>query len=166
MENKSFVKKRIMFIQKEDYNFLSYNLLLLLDCLNCTQESVPFKDFRKIAYLVDFISSSADIEIYSQDELANIYSKAQLKKKLLSHILIVLKNKDYLDISINHTHRAFDIWIKKENIPSDFWDNDGFGIEKQNIKQIQSYIRGLRISAIKTLVDKIFTQNNVLTWEI
>ena len=37
-----------MFIQKEDYNYLIYNLLLVLNYLECTEESKAFKDFRRI----------------------------------------------------------------------------------------------------------------------
>ena len=80
MKNKTFAKKRMMFIQKEDYNFLTYNLLILLYSLNCISESKRFRDFRKVAYLVDFINSSGNISDYTQNELASIYSKAQLKK--------------------------------------------------------------------------------------
>ena len=94
MKDKNFAKKRLMFIQKEDYNYLCYNLILLLDNLECNSEDQKFKDFRKVAYLIDFISSSRNFKDYSKDELINIYSKAQLKKKLLSHILIVLKNRN------------------------------------------------------------------------
>lgn len=166
MKTKELAKKRIMFIQKEDYNFLTYNLLILLNALDCSNESKRFKDFRKIAYLIEFINSGADIEKYSKFELANIYSKSQLRKQLLSHLLIVLRNHNFIDISINRTHNSFDIWLKKENIPSDFFDQDLFKSELNNIKELKQRITALKVTTVKTLVDKVFSSHNIITWEI
>lgn len=166
MKDKNFAKKRLMFIQKEDYNYLCYNFILLLDNLDCTDEDKKFKDFRKVAYLIDFISSSKNYEDYSKDELMTIYSKAQLKKKLLSHLLIVLKNKDYLGISINSSHKSFDVWLKKENLPLDFFDKDYFINEINNLNKIKRSVHSLKTTTIKTLVDSFFTSKNILTWEI
>jgi hypothetical protein len=166
MKSKDFAKKRLMFIQKEDYNYLCYNLILLLDTLECIDESQRFRDFRKAAYLIDFISSSKDFGDYSKDELINIYSKAQLKKKLLSHLLIVLKNRDYLGISINSAHKSFDIWLIKKNIPSEFFNQEYFVNEINNLNKLKRSIRSLKTTTIKTMVDSFFTSKNILTWEI
>jgi hypothetical protein len=81
--DKQTAKKRMMFIQTEDYNFLTYNLLIFLDEMKCHNENSKFQDFRNIAYLIDFISKSADLESYEKHELHDIYFKAQLKKKII-----------------------------------------------------------------------------------
>ncbi|CAA0183343.1 conserved hypothetical protein [Tenacibaculum maritimum] len=164
--NKRNARKRMMFIQKEDYNYLCYNLIIILNNLGCTKESYQFKDFRKIAYLIDFISASKNIDDFSQDELGGIYSKVHIKKKLLSHLLIILKNKDYLGISMNKTHKSFDIWLKIDNIPKTFFDKDIFYNELDNFEILKTKIRGIRNTTIKTMVDKLFTSKNILTWEI
>ena len=166
MNSKYFAKKRIMFIQKEDYNYLIYNLILLLDNLECFNQDKMFSDFRKIAYLVDFISSSKSIEYYSKDEIGQIYSKAQIKKKLLSHVLIVLKNKEYLGINLNRKHQTFDIWLKKENIPSDFFDDEIFRNEIGKINELKQVYNRLRTTTVKTLLEKFYNKKGVLTWEI
>ncbi|WP_179347665.1 hypothetical protein [Winogradskyella pacifica] len=166
MADKQSARKRMMFIQKEDYNYLCYNLILILNNLGCTKESNEFRDFRKIAYLVDFTSASKKIDDFSQDELGSIYSKAHIKKKLLSHLLIVLKNKDYLGISMNKRHKSFDIWLKTDNLPDDFLSKDMFRHELENIEILKKEIRGLRTTTIKTMVNTLFTSKNILTWEI
>ena len=166
MGEKSFAKKRMMFIQKEDYNFLTYNLLLLLDTLKCTTKQKSFKDFKKIAYLIPFINGGAVLDNYSQSELASIYSKAQLKKQLISHLLIILKNRDFIGVEINTTHNSFDIWIKKDNIPPDFFNKEKFQTEINNIKILKNYAYSLKTVPVKKLVDTIFTSNNIITWEI
>ena len=48
IKNKGFAKKRLMFIQKEDYNFLTYNFLILLKELDCINYQKRFTDFRRI----------------------------------------------------------------------------------------------------------------------
>ena len=58
IKSRKSAKKRMMFIQREDYNFLTYNFLILLNELNCVSEDKRFNDFRKIAYLVEFISNN------------------------------------------------------------------------------------------------------------
>lgn len=166
MKTKDFARKRMMFIQKEDYNFLIYNTLLILDTLECNSESKQFSDFRKIAYLVDIISSSKNLNDLTQNELTSIYSKAQLKKKLLSHVLVVLKNNQMLGITLNRTRQTFDIWIKKENIPNGFLKELIFKKEKENILQVKKSVGSLPKSTIKTMVEKLFTSKNIMTWEI
>lgn len=166
MKSKEFAKKRMMFIQKEDYNFLTYNLMVLLYTLDCTDESRKFRDFRKTAYLIDFINSGGNISDYSQNELAIIYSKAQLKKQLISHLLVVLRNHDFIGVSINTKYNSFDIWLNTNKIPEDFFDKDFFKKEISNINILKKYARSLKTVPIKKLVDGIFTSNNVITWEI
>jgi len=165
-KTKKFAKKRIMFIQSEDYNFLAYNLLIFLDEMGCYSEKTRFKDFRKIAYLVEFISSSKKISDYDTFELSNIYLNAQLKKKLLSHLIITLQNKDYLDISLNTTHRTIELWIKKENIPTEFFDKDIFKREISNIRKLKKELKITKVSTLKKLVDNIFKNRGVSTWEV
>lgn len=166
MKNKEFAKKRMMFIQKEDYNFLTYNLMVLLYSLGCTDETKRFRDFRKTAYLIDFINSGGKISDYSQNELAIIYSKAQLKKQLISHLLVVLRNHDFIGVSINSTYNSFDIWLNLNKIPKDFFDENYFKNEMNNINILKKYASSLKTVPVKKLVDGIFTKNNVITWEI
>lgn len=56
MDDRLAIKKKIMFIKEEDYYFLTYNLLILLDVFKCHNEKTGFKFYQKIAYLIDFIS--------------------------------------------------------------------------------------------------------------
>lgn len=166
MKDKDFAKKRMMFIQKEDYNFLTYNLLILLYSLDCTDKSKRFRDFRKTAYLIDFINSGVNISDYTQNELAIIYSKAQLKKQLISHLLVVLRNHDFIGISINTTYNSFDIWLNLAMIPEDFFNLSFFENEISNINLLRKHARSLKTVPVKKLVDSLFTSNNVITWEI
>jgi len=163
---KENAKKRLMYIQKEDYNFLTYTLLLVLMELDAKSENSRFKDFRKIAYLVHFINLNPNFNSYDQNELAKIYSKAQLKKQLMSHLLIILKNRGFIGMSINHVHQSFDLWINEENIPKDFFDIKIFEEEIKNIQVLKSKIGRLKGITVKKMVDTVFTKNNIITWEV
>lgn len=165
-KNRKSAKKRMMFIQREDYNFLTYNFLILLNELNCVNEDKRFNDFRKIAYLIEFISNDIDIEKYTEIELSNIYLRAQLKKKLLSHLIITLKNKQYLGISLNTTHRTLDVWINKEKIPDDFFNSKYFFQEISNIQKLKKFARVSSKQKLKTMIDNLYTNRGVLTWEV
>jgi hypothetical protein len=166
IENRNIAKKRMMFIQKEDYNFLTYNILLILKELDANTEQSKFKDFRKIAYLIHFVSFNYDFNKYDKNELSRIYSKSQLKKQLISHLLVILKNSNYIGVSVNRTHQSFDLWIKSENIPEGFLNSNLFEKEIKNINLLRSIIPRLKGITVKKMVESIFTNNNVITWEI
>jgi len=166
MQNRNEAKKRLMFIQKEDYNFLAYNTIILLDALDCTSDTKKFKDFRKIAYLIDFINEGGDPTNFDQDQLAKIYSRAQIKKKLLHHLLIVLRNKKFIEVSVNATSKTIDLWLNKSSVPAEFFNTDFFRKEMDNINELKRVLGTVRNFTMKTLADKIFTDNNVLTWEV
>ncbi|MCD8411234.1 hypothetical protein [Tenacibaculum finnmarkense] len=163
---KENAKKRLMYIQKEDYNYLTYNLLLVLKQLKANSIKSSFKDFRKIAYLVDFINTNPKFNSYDKSELSQIYFNAHLKKTIISHLLIILRNRKFIGMSINYTHQSFDIWIIEENIPKDFFDKNFFEFEINNIQSLQSEISRLKVITVKTMVDIIFKKNKIITWEI
>ncbi|MCX8532165.1 hypothetical protein [Chryseobacterium luquanense] len=167
MMNRNAAKRSLMFIQKEDYNFLAYSTIILLNSLECNCETKRFKDFRKIAYLVDFVNEGGNPSEFSEQQLVEIYQKAQIKKKLLHHLLIVLKNKNFIDVTINSSSKTIDLWLNKESIPKEFFNKEIFGKEIENVKMLKdNYTASLRRLTIKTLVEKIFNNNNILTWEV
>ena len=163
---KEKAKKRLMYIQKEDYNFLTYILLLVLIKFDAKSESSRFRDFRKIAYLIHFINLNPNFNSFEKNELAKIYSQAQLKKQLLSHLLIILKNRGFIGMQINQRQQSFDVWINEKNIPNDFFNQDIFFNELENIQTLKLNIKRLKTITVKNLVDTIFTKNNIITWEV
>ena len=54
-------RRRMMFVAGEDFYFLAYTTLLILDNLKCTTSSNSFSDLRKVAYLADLLGSDADL---------------------------------------------------------------------------------------------------------
>ena len=156
-----------MFIQKEDYNYLAYSTIILLKVLGCTNEEKRFRDFRKIAYLVDFVNEGGEPSLFEEQRLADIYNKAQIKKKLLHHLIIVLKNRELISVSVNKSSQTIDLWLNKELIPGDFFDTEIFGNEIANVTELKRVMTlKVRSMPIKSLVKKIFDDNNILTWGV
>lgn len=166
-QDRNSAKKRLMFIQKEDYNFLAYSTIILLKFLDCTTEAKRFRDFRKIAYLVDFVNEGGEPSAFEEKRLADIYNKAQIKKKLLHHLIIVLKNRELISVSVNKTSKTIDLWLNGNAIPKDFFDTKIFDNEIENVAELQkSLTTRVRSMTIKNLVEKIFNDNNILTWGV
>jgi hypothetical protein len=163
---KQDAKKRIMFIQKEDYNFLTYNFLLILKYLDANSKESKFHDFRKISYLIQFISTNPNFKEYEKNELSQIYSKSHLKKQLLSHLILILKNRNIIGVDVNYHRNSLDVWLNEGNIPQEFFDKKLFNKEIENIKYLRSELPRLKILTLKTVVDAIFTTNKVITWEV
>ncbi len=162
---KQEAKRRLMFIQKEDYNFLTYNILLLLKLLGATSSDSKFQDYKKIAYLIQFIAKP-HFNSYSNQDLGQVYVKSHLKKQLISHLVLILKNKNLIGVYFNVNRNSLDIWLIEENIPTGFFDGKLFENEINNIKILKIELPRLKILTLKTMVDTIFTKNKVITWEI
>ena len=167
MNPKALAKKRLMFIQREDYNLLAYSFLILLSGLDCSKENSPFRDFRKAAYLIEFINEGAEVGDYSREELIQIYSRAQIKKTLLHHLLYILEKKGFIGILRNDTHKTFNVWIKEDNIPADFFNKEYFKEEFGNVTKLKSEVSpsSLKTMVIKDLTDKFIRSKNMITWE-
>lgn len=167
MNNKYDAKKRMMFIAKEDYNFFAYNILLILDQLGCDRDSKKFKDFRKIAFLIDFIMSNKNIEQYTTDELSRIYINSQFNRiQLISHVLIALSLNNYIGLEPNIKARTVDIWVNKSVIDEIFWSSYDWMKERSNIDAISRSISRLSSITVNTFIDKVFKSKNVRTWQI
>jgi hypothetical protein len=171
-------KRRMMFIQKEDYNYLVYNIILILQELGCCSENKKFADYRKLAYIIDFIGSndaltrlenSTHQEPYDRNDIqvfSLIYKRGIIKKKLISHLLLIMENQKYISVSINDTRKTYDISLNLDGLPKGFTDKKLFKNEICNIKRIKKI--NPRLSSIKLgrLLKNQFTDNGVLTWGI
>lgn len=56
--------------------------------------------------------------------------------------------------------------MNKDNIPTDFWDDNLFILEREQFLALKKNVRSLRLTTIKTLAQKLFGDKNVLVWEI
>lgn len=171
MENE---KKRLMYIQSEDFYFLTYNTIIFLKTLDCINGSRHLKDYRKISFLMDFISnpyyvSYLDKEILSSSdlrELTRLYSNGILRLKELNKLYYTLDSRKIITLSKKENSDVFDISLNIENVADEFLDEELFEIEIENSKVIKSRIKRLSSISLDSLKEKLFIDKGVKAWQL
>lgn len=163
-----------MYIQSEDFYFLTYNTIILLKTLECTNGNRYLKDYRKISFLMDFISnpdyvSFLDKETLSSSdlrELTRLYSNGILRLKELNKLYYTLDNRKIITLTKKENSEVFDISLNTENVANDFMDNELFEIEIENSKIIKSRIKRLSGLTLDSLKQKLFIDKGVKAWQL
>ena len=169
------IKKQIMYVNGEDYYLLAYTLILLLKELGCIKEDKKFKDHRKIAFLIDFVSDQSLIRIldkYSEtnrviknqtdrQQLLNARENGYIRIKLMSRLVYSLERNSIIGVEVNKKKGVYDIWLKKENIQKSFFDRDIFKLEKQNLRGLKEVVKSLSRLNIDTLNNRLFGLNGI-----
>jgi hypothetical protein len=154
------VKKRLMFSVAEDSYFLTYNIILILSLLQCTNK-VYLKDSNKIALLVTIIEKSQNIEVtkkvlkdeiinnYDKNVLFDMYYNSKLRMRSVISILFSLDKKGI--INVRKSGKTLDISLVNSNIYKNFIDKKLF---EDDIKVYQDIF--LNVSKIKNIVSDTF----------
>ena len=121
-------KKRLMYIQSEDFYFLTYNTVILLYTLDCINGVRYMKDYRKISFLMDFISnpyytSFLDRETLSNSdirELTRLYSNGILRLKDINKLFYTLDSQKIITLNKKKGTDVFNISLNVSNLDSNF----------------------------------------------
>lgn len=172
------IKKRIMFSKNDDYYFIVYNTLIFLNTNNFDTLEHKFQDYRKLAYIVPFISNNFLLEMldncvlkgcYSSIDinlLQNIYYNTRFNLKTFTAIILAMENKGLVHLLKDPKRSCVDIWIDKEKIPKTFLMNELFNIDANNTILFNKIIPRNRTLTLKTLLKKLFEENGVLIWDL
>lgn len=153
-------RKRMMFIQNDDFNFLCYMVLLILEKLSCTKEKFSFIDYRKIAFI-------ANIVFYkNKTDWDEIYYDSQITLKTLEMVIQSLEKKGIINIMLNDTRKTIDIWLADRNLSKMFVKEQLFTYELEEIEKIRKIDNRLRTSKLSTFLDKQFSSHGVKVWEV
>lgn len=169
-------KKKLMFVTGEDFYFLTYNILLFLKELNCDGENRKFKDYRKLAFLVDFISDRDLIKILSKNKgkgtilnkedrraIINAWSNGIVRVKLLARLLYALEQKGLIGMEKDSTRKSVTVWYKRNERTKQFFKENVFEIEKGNAKSLTGIIQRLSNMTLETLEEKVFHNYGIKT---
>jgi hypothetical protein len=170
MQTKQEKKKRLMYIQDEDLYFYTYVIFIILDHLKCYDEKTSFKDYRRLAYLIDFVASRGNLNCmlisqYNQQspsiqqQLLKLYSKAVLVENEILKLLITLEKNGYVDINVKNnkmTEANVSIFLYKKNVPEEFFSDKLFVEERNNIRILQENLKRLKTISRKTLVKNLY----------
>lgn len=173
------IKKRLMFLKADDFYYITYNIFILLNELKCYGNTRVFKDYKKLAYLLDFVSDKSLVDIlhnYCEPEskpnasdkqvLYKIYSDGAGRINQLMRLLFALEKHGYVHLEKDKKNSNINIWIDKDSIPNSFFDSGIYYNEVENSKRLKNIIPRLSSLTLKILVQKIFDENGVRTWDV
>lgn len=169
-------KKRLMFIKGEDFYFLTYNIIIILKVLDCTSAAKTFKDYRKLAFLVDFISDWSLLNILlayptgkyvntrDRESLTRSYSSGLVRMNEILKLLFALEKKGILQLVKNPSNGNLDLFLNKSAIPKDLFENDIFKFELDNANMLKKNFS--RISSIKleTFLGNFYYNYGITKW--
>ena len=175
-----YIKKQIMFNKEQDYNFIVYNNLLLLTFFNCVSEEKKWQDYRKLVYLYPYITDNYLIELLNRatdnensslhdsdkELLRETYTKSYLMNNTLKAILLNLEKNNIVSFSKNDARHTIDLWVNTKSISKVLLDSPLFEFEYENLKRIKTIFPRLRTMTLKTILEKIYKENEVDIWEV
>lgn len=177
-DNSLNVRKRLMFSKDDDYYFITYNIIIILNTIGCTDINTKLTDYTKLGYLLPFISNINLIDRFIKyrneirkpsnedlEFLQHTYLKSRLKLKMITSILFALEQNDLVSLIKNSKRHSIDIWLNKGNIPSEFISSNLFEIEISNINRLKKEIPQLKRINTKTLIDRLYNDCGVKVWE-
>lgn len=152
-------KKRIMFVQHNDFNFLSYVILLTLEKLSCFNEKTAFIDYRKVAFISNILFYKVN------KDWDKIYYDSQGTVKNIELIIQSLNKKGIIEIKLNSQRKTVDIWLLDRGLSKMFVNEPMFIDDLKEIEEIKKNDSRIRTSKLSTFLEKQFSPNGVKIWE-
>lgn len=173
MNNNEQVKKRIMFNKESDYYFIAYNLLLILDSLNCYEDKSTFNDYRKIIYIIPFITDNELLKIINLDyrlesedikRLEEVYINAQLREPILKSVIFTLEKKGYLTLVKNRD--TIGVRLTEKAKLNKLLAYEGFKFEIENFITFKTNHKRLSTVKLDTMINRIWKSRGAIVWDI
>lgn len=169
-------KKRLMYLSGEDFYVFCYTVIIALDHLKCV-DGKYFKDYRKLAFIIDFISNDKLIYIISnstkdrinaidKEYLFGSYTAGLSRRSDILKLLFTLEKRKFVKLNKSEESSTIDVSLNKREIPDSFLDKEVFNAEYKNIKGFCSKIQRLASLKLDTMLDRIYTENGIKTWAI
>lgn len=175
INNMKLVRRRLMFSVAEDSYFLTYNIILILGILKCTNDSY-LKDSNKIALLVTIIEKTQNIEVikkvlkneqinnYDKNVLFDMYYNSKLRMRSVISIIFSLDKKGI--INVRKSGKTIDISLVNSNIYINFIDKRLFEDDVKVYKDIFSNVSKIKQIISSTLNSMIFKSIKEDVWDI
>ncbi|QDU26279.1 hypothetical protein ETAA8_13560 [Anatilimnocola aggregata] len=170
-------KKRMMFIKGEDFNFLTYNVLIVLDAFKCHSESVTFEGHQKLSYLIDLVSSPGLAQIIDRyhrlgsrlnkrdiHSLSVAYANGASRKHFVARVIHSLATRGLISVRQGKQSVGLDLWLNLESIPATFLSSELYTPERDNIVLLRKCSSRLRTLTFDTFIEKFFGEQGVRLW--
>lgn len=166
-----------MFMPGEDFYFLTYNTIVFLSELGCISAKNSFRDYRKIAYLADIVSSESimrfvsynfrskpgNISMDDRHYLSLLYDHAVSRGLPLRRLIYALSKKGILAICPDEEQKS--IYISDMKSANVLLSSGTYALEQKHVRELKLLIPRIRTLKLSTLIDKLFSSYGVTTWE-
>lgn len=174
MKRSENAKKQVMYSSGEDFYLLCYSILILLDVLECTGESL-FKDYRKLPFLIKAISSDKVVYILQhlkggslnpvdRNFLFDSYSDGLMKRSEVLKLLFTLEKKGYVTLHRGDKLQVINVSLNKSAVPEGIFDKSRFSSEYKNSRSLKASVKRLKVLTLDTMLEKMYGNNGVKVW--
>ncbi|WP_250523445.1 MULTISPECIES: hypothetical protein [unclassified Caballeronia] len=167
-------KRPLYFISGEDFYFLAYSILLVLEFLGGANKR--FQDHRKITYLMQFLSDERLIGILERTQHKRVanpadrellfasFTSAELHKREVYKILLSLAQRGYVMVERTKTAEILDIRLNSGSIPLNFFESSEFERERGNADKLKKSIPKISILSFDTLLERLYKDRGIQVW--
>jgi hypothetical protein len=156
-------KKRIMFVPSDDFNFLTYSLIVTLKVLGCTNKNHMLKDVRKLApissiiilpqmeYLIFENPNSSEM----RGALPKLWAQTKKKEPLYQRITYALGKKCIVGGDVDQNTNCKCVFLQREDIADELLQSHLFDIEVRNVGIISKMIPRIRSIKYETAMERL-----------
>lgn len=175
--NKEEIRRKIFFSDIYDYNYLTYNLLVVLNALDCCSESKAFNDHRVLGLIFELMNrmSITDVFIEKQNqgiqynnkesiEVIDLYIRSKMVTKQLTKLLIALEKKGIVSLKNNLSY--FSVWHNQSEDLVHFITDSVFREDFESFYKISKAISYTRKRKYETVVNQVMDKMGVTSWQI
>lgn len=171
------VKKQLMYLAGEDFYLFSYSLIIALDSLKCG-DGRYFKDYRKLAFIVEFIKDKRLNYILSntvigkplnpidKECLFNSYSAGLGRRSEILKLLFMMEKKGYIFLEKGTVHNVVNVSLNIQSIPDAFFDRKLFSLEYANIFALRTHLKRLSALTLDSFLDRVYVRNGITVWAL
>ena len=162
-----------MFVKGEDFYYLTYNIIAALSILGCYDDERKFKDHRKLAFLVDFVSDHhlvsivkrnkdhANLSSLDRELLTRSYSTGLIRQNQIIRLLFILESRGIVSLEKN-PNGQIDISLKSDK--KDFFDKEIFVTEFQNMFLLKTNIARLSNLNLESMLNRLYDNYGIRRW--
>ncbi len=174
MEINPTIKKKIMFSKGDDFYFLTYNILLILYGLDCICGKRTFKDYRKLAFMIDFVSNrnlantiknkGVIVNPIDRELFTRAYANGLLRLNQIIRLLFTLENQGLIKLEREQGKDVVNICLTDLALKNTFFDKELFKLELNNLNLLSTTIQRSSSLTLDTLLTKLFENHGIKTW--
>lgn len=163
-------KKRIMFLPSDDFNFLAYSIIIVLQTISCKSEKKLLVDIRKLAPISSIIPMPhMEYLIFDSPEshetkkmLPKLWAQTKKKEPLLHRITYALEKRDIIGVQVDQKRGCIGAFLKDESIGESLVESTLFNREIRNVGILMQKIPRIRTIKYQTLMERLLPYSGTI----